>query len=213
MAFDADFIYTYDGDRSQEYTAAGVAVRAGAEKVKEHPFAKFRVATEANKGTLRDFLDARRRAVEVVAGRPIGTVVRLEAVKDDKVIDVVRFRKVAGNPPVADTRGPEGLDRVEGMIRAEFPNARWAGDCVCKPDSDHADCAAVDYFDSQARMVAIRLRLMQDPAYFHLKYIILFDRIYFFDTAGNFTGSQDYDGVFHSHIHISVYGGRNGAAC
>lgn len=221
MGFEPDFLYTYQGSRSAEFQSAGVAVRAGAEKVRDHPFAKFRARTQDNTGVLRDFLDARRRAVNLLAGRPIGTQVFLEAVKDVasgtdvqlKVIDKVVFRKVSGTPPVADTRGPIGLDRVEGFVKAEFPKARFAGDCVCKPNSDHADCAAVDYFDTAENMRNMRIRLSQNADYFRLKYLILFDRIYTFDTSGNFTGDHDYSGTFHSHVHISVYGGKNGAAC
>lgn len=216
MSFPPEYVYIHDGDRSEFFPSAGVAGRAGAALLRPdaHPNALYRIVVDGEERRQKDFVEARRQAVAVVAARPAGSNVALQSVrKTGEVIDQVRFRKVPGVPPVKDSRGVEGIDRVEGAIEDKFPAARFAGDCVCKPDSDHRDCAAVDYFDTSANMVKMRLMLMDNAAYFHLKYIILFDRIYFFDTTGTFTGSQDYTGTFHAHIHVSVYGGKTGSAC
>lgn len=209
--FDTRYFFIYAATRSKEYLTASGAVRDGAEKVNDHPHADgWRVSVVGqNDGVLRpDFRKARARAVELLQNRPIGDTIRMECVKDGAVIDSVRFRKALKVPAVKDTPGPIGLDRVEGYIESTYKNARWAGDCVCKPDSDHADCAAVDYFDTDANMVKMRDALLRDSDYFNIKYIILFDRIWF--PGGS---SSHHDGTFHAHIHVSVTGGQDGAAC
>lgn len=207
--FSTRFIYTYQKDRSKEFMTASGAVREGAEKVNDHPFSdSFRVSLDGNEGIKRDFKGAKQRAVQLLDKKPIGSVVKIECIKDEEVLDTVRFRKVLIGPPVKDTRGPVGLDRVEGWIEFRYPKARFAGDCVCKPNSDHADCAAVDYFDSEDNMLGMLNDVLADADYFNLKYAILFDRIYF--PGGS---SKDYDGIYHAHIHVSVTGGTPNAAC
>lgn len=209
--FDPKFVFIRDQERSREYLFAPSAVRAGAAKV-EGPYLDYRVHLDGNTGVKRPFAAAKRRAVELLTSKPVGTVVYLDVFRSDVRVDRVRFRKADSQPPVADTRGPLGLDRVEGYVRLAYPKARFAGDCVCKP-LDHGDCAAVDYFDTSENMANLRDELISAAAYFHLKYLILFDRIYFFDTAGNLTSVQRYGGQYHAHIHISVYGGIYRSAC
>lgn len=209
--FETKYVYTLDQEQSKEFATPGGAVRTGADKV-FGPHLTYRTNLHGNVGFERPFLEARKRAIKLLESKPLGTVVFLDAFRSGQRVDRVRFRKVQEAPPVADTRGPIGLDRVEGYIRQKFPKARFAGDCVCKP-LDHGDCAAVDYFDTAENMDRMRRELSADAAYFHIKYLILFDRIYFFDTAGDLTESAAYGGDYHSHIHVSVYGGIYRSAC
>lgn len=210
--FDPKFVFIRDQEKSKEYLTAGGAVRAGADKV-YGPHRTYRVHLEGNVGIDRpEFKGARARAIDLVRDKPTGTVVYFDALKQGILVDRVKFRKTEGFPPEADTRGPIGLDRVEGFIRAAFPDARFAGDCVCKP-LDHGDCAAVDYFDTVEEMTQMRDALMGQPSYFRIKYIILFDRIYFFNEDGSFDGGYSYTGQYHSHIHVSVYDGISRSAC
>jgi hypothetical protein len=205
--FEVKYVFTRDREQSKEFATAGGAVRTGADKV-FGPHLTYRVHLEGNEGRERGFLDARKRAKDLLDSKPLGTVVFLDAFRSGQRVDRVRFRKVQDQPPVADTRGPAGLDRVEGYIRASFPKARFAGDCVCKPNSDHADCAAVDYFDTAENMARMRDFLLANAEYFQIKYVILFDRIWFSDGS-----SRAYTGTYHSHIHVSVTGGFYRSAC
>ena len=210
---DPKYSFVYKQERFDSASVIKITSR-GMNKIKGA--GDYRLVIDGEPGRRRTFFDAKARLRSVLRGmRPGQYDVRVERLSGPNavVVDKVRFFKTRPAAPVQDTPGPIGLDRVEGFIESKYRGARFAGDCVCKPDSDHRDCAAVDYFDTVSNMTAMREDLMADPAYFHLKYIILFDRIYFFDLAGHFTGSENYTGVFHSHIHVSVYGGAPGAAC
>ena len=57
-------------------------------------------------------------------------------------------------------------------------------------------------------MVRIRDYLLDNAEYFDIKYIILFNRIWYRDGS-----SAYYSGDYHTHIHISVEHGVNGSAC
>ena len=158
--FQDRYIYIKDGRNSKEFQSARNDVRAGAHRLHvtgEDPVMfTYRVGIEGmNSGIERDFEGACKRARQLLRSKPVGLDIRLERLKNGKEVGQVRFRRVQ-TFHAKDTRGPEGLDRVEGFIETEFPRARFAGDCVCKPNSDHADCAAVDYFDTEANMVAMR---------------------------------------------------------
>lgn len=207
--FDPKYRYIHNNKNSRDYFTIRGCVRDGSKLLPAWPSLSYRVNTPTNQGVLRSFDAAVKRAKELLRSRPIGTDITLQAVREPEndVVDQVRFRKTL-KLPVKDTRGPIGLDRVEGYIEEVFSHARFAGDCVCKPDSDHADCAAVDYFDTDANMIRMRNTILSRPDYFDLKYVILFDRIWFPNGS-----SQDYTGIYHSHIHVSVTGGTPGAAC
>lgn len=207
--FNRRFIFIFAATRSREYLTAGGAVRDGFKKVDKPWVDGWRVAVDDTVGIIRkDPRATRKRAIQLLENRPVGTTVRIEAINDDEVVGRVRFRQALVKPPVKDTRGPRGLDRVEGFIEFKYKDARWAGDCVCKPDSDHRDCAAVDYFDTEENMVKQKNDLLASPEYFDIKYIILFDRLWKPDGS-----SQPHTGTFHAHIHVSVNGGVPNAAC
>jgi hypothetical protein len=205
--FEDKYLFIHDGKRSKDYISLILATRAGAAKVKavsEDVFYRTFIVGQ-NEGTPRDYFGAVTRARQLLRVRPVGETIAIARVRasTDQTLEVVKFRHTLRQPPVADTRGSISLDRVEGYVRVEFPKARFAGDCVCKPDSDHAFCAAVDYFDTEANMVAMRTAFLQNADYFGTMYVILFDRIYFPTGNGTFR-SEAYHGDFHSHVHVSV---------
>jgi len=204
--FESRYFYTYNGERSRPYLTARGAARAAFDEIDDHPFADgYRVAVNGSVGVKKTRKDALRRAQNLLWRRPVGDTIRAEAVKERSdgsgfnVLDKVYLRQAKVAPPVKDTPGPVGLDRVEGYIEATFKRARWAGDGVCKPNSDHATFSAVDYFDTEANMVAMKNTFLANVEFFDIKYIILFDRIYFANGS-----SAHYTGVFHSHIHVSI---------
>jgi len=204
--FDTKYLYIHNNRTSRSYIRLRAAVREGVQKLPKRDWLEYRANAGANKGILRNLDGAEKRARELLKTRPIGTTIEIEAVKDKKeVVDRVKFRKTKDAPDVKPTPGNLYLDRVEGYIEEAFPRARWAGDCVCKPDSDHAMCRAVDYFDSSENMVKMRNALLAEESYFGINYIILFDRIWYANGS-----SANYGGVYHSHIHVSVQGeGKN----
>lgn len=110
----------------------------------------------------------------------------------------------------ADTPGVPNIDLVVAAVDEFWPKRRYAGICVCKPNSDHRDCAAVDWFDTNESMAAARDYFIDNYQTYGIKYIILFDRIYS-DRYG--FSARPYVGTYHAHVHISVYGGIPGAAC
>ena len=206
--FEPKYLFIDDNFTSKDYTLARTAVRNGAKRLPNKPEHVLRVGTENFPGKIvRDMRRARAVATRLVKEKPFGTDIRIREFRQTgTLVDQVRFRKTKA-AKLADTPGNVYLDRTEGAIRANFPNARWAGDCVCKPNSDHAKCRAVDYFDSEANMIKARDIILKNKDYFNYTYVILFDRIWF--GPGD---SLPYNGVYHSHYHISV-GGEDHSAC
>jgi hypothetical protein len=211
---DIRYVYSVEEKLSREYSRVRFCVNAGASRVKGGQWLKYRVNVGTNKGILRDFAGAKNRARHVLRTKPIGTTVQLQAVRLDPidVVATVKFRKVSSAPPVADTEGVEGIDRFVGWVNAEsragrLKGVRYAGICVCKHPSDHADCAAVDIFATEESMEAMRHEALTNVAYYHTKYTILYRTISFPTT------SQPYYGDYHAHLHLSVNGGIHDAAC
>lgn len=206
--FSTTYLFIHNNRPSRNYVRLRAAVREGVKKLPKREWLEYRTSAGSNKGILRDLKGAEARARELLKKRPIGTTIEIEAVKDKKeVVDRVKFRKTQSSPDLKPTPGNVYLDRVEGYIEEAFPRARWAGDCVCKPNSDHAFCRAVDYFDSAENMVKIRTAMLAEHEYFGITYVILFDRIWY--PSGS---SAYYSGVYHSHVHVSV-GGQGVSAC
>jgi hypothetical protein len=206
--FSTKYLFIHNNRTSRDYIRLRAAVREGAQKLPKRDWLEYRANAGDNKGVLKSLNGAEERARYLLKHRPIGTTVQIEAVKDKKeVVDRVKYRKTKDTPDVKPTPGNLYLDRVEGYIEEAFPRARWAGDCVCKPNSDHAFCRAVDYFDSSENMVKMRNALLAEADYFNIEYIILFDRIWYRNG-----GSAHYSGVYHAHIHVSV-GGQGVSAC
>src|SRR3990172_7352594 len=114
---------------------------------------KYRLVVNRDEsGPLRQELDALQRTRTVLSRADVGDDVRVRAfdLATGEFVDTVRFFKTAAKLPVADTPGVPGIDRVCGLLSLKWgtpPSFRYAGICVCKPDSDHRDCAAVDWFD------------------------------------------------------------------
>lgn len=216
MGIRIKYVFVHDGKRShREYLTARGCVSHGAAQVKrDADWILYHVGEEGEKvGPPRTLAAAKTRARGLLRNKPLGNTIRIAAKKSNEVVDTVYFHKVRSQPPVKDGPGVEGIDRAEAYVRANFPHARFAGDCVCKTTtsgshSDHADCAAVDYFDSWENMSKMKNEFLSNAAYYHTKYVILGQTIYFA------TGStQHYTGEYHSHVHLSVYGGVYNKAC
>jgi hypothetical protein len=211
---DTKYLYIHDKQRSREYELARYCVGNGVE-VLERPWASvsYRVGVAGeSKGMPRDFSGAKKRAKELLVKRPSGVTVVVERLIGGDPADQVRFRKVTVKPPVAKTEGVLGIDRIVGWVNAEaragrLHGVRYAGICVCKPDSDHRDCAAVDIFADMDSMEKIEREFWSQPEWYNAKYSILRDQIRFFGHAEHYTG------VYHLHNHLSVNGGIPGSAC
>lgn len=211
------FMFIHNGDKSKEYMLARNCIRAGAAKVRrDADWITYHVGLEGhNVGIARTFKGAKSRAKNLLRTKPLGNTIRIAAKKngEGQPVDTVYFHKVDTMPPVHDGPGVLGIDRAEAYVKNTFPHARFAGDCVCKSTtsgghSDHADCAAVDYFDSWENMGKMKNEFINHADYYNTKYVILADRIYF--PGGR---SEHYSGVYHSHMHLSVNGGRYNSAC
>jgi hypothetical protein len=210
------FIHIHERERSREFRVPHVAVKDGAKLVLTDE-AQYRTAVEGTKGILRTFEAASGRASTLLEKLPIGTVIRLEAVFERQVVDVVKFRQLTPKPPVSNTRGVSGIDRFVGLVEAkaktgEWSDRRFAGICVCKPESDHADCAAVDVFASNEHMEQMRDEALNNAESFMTKYVILFQTIHI--VRSDFTHfSKPHTGDFHAHVHVSVSDGIPDSAC
>lgn len=142
--------------------------------------------------------------------RRLGDRITLRTVVGENTVERVTAHVAAVRLEPADTAGVENIDRVVAAVDEFWPKRRYAGICVCKPRSDHADCAAVDWFDTAASMAAARDYFLDHAGIYGIKYIILFDRIY--SDAYGFQ-PRPYTGFYHSHVHASVYGGFPDSAC
>lgn len=210
------FVHIHDRERSREFRVPHVAVREGAKLILTDE-ARYRTAVEGTKGILRTFEAASDRASRLLEKLPIGTVIRLEALFETQVVDVVKFRQLTPESPVAETEGVPGIDRFVGLVNAkaksgEWPDRRFAGICVCKPDSDHRDCAAVDIFASNEHMEQMRDEALKNAEFYMTKYVILFQTIHL--VRSDFTHfSKPHTGDFHAHVHLSVSEGIPNSAC
>lgn len=205
------YLYIHDRRKSREYENVQISINAGAEKVhRDAERFTYHVAVAGDEfGAPRDFPHAKDRALELRKQLGTGKNVLL-GVKErghGSALDVVKFVEVRADE-IIDGPGVAGVDRFMSHVQSKFPKARYAGACVCKSDSDHADCAAVDYFDTYTNMDAMRRETLSRPDYYNTKYVILKDRIYFADGS-----SRYYSGVYHTHIHFSCYGGIPNSAC
>lgn len=218
--FSTTYVFLHDDKRSQEFRLLGTCVSRGAEKVRA-PSRAYAVGLEGMDGARarkRNFTDAKERVRHLMKTFPTQKVVMEAYGTDGSRLDRVRFVTLSKKPPVADTPGVEGIDRIVGWIEREvkegrLTSRRYAGICVCKHTSsgghsDHADCAAIDIFASDHDMKAIRDMMIVESDYFRIKYHILYGTIYF---PGQ--GMEPYHGDYHLHNHISVTGGVYNAAC
>jgi len=212
--FDTKYLYIYNEDRSKEYETVRFCINAGANEIKKDWEIKYRVGVAGeNLGMPRDFQPAKDRAKSLLRYKPSGVTIVMERLDtSNQPVDKVRFRKVTVKPPVATTEGVLGIDRMVGWVNQEsragrLDGVRYAGICVCKPDSDHKDCAAVDIFATWASMDKIEKEFWSKPDYYNAKYSILRSTIRFYQSA------QHYTGDYHAHNHLSVNGGKPGSAC
>lgn len=214
--FEKTYAFIYKKDLSRHYRILRNSVTAGASKV-YGPYRKYAVGLEGEVGKKRSFSEAKSRARDLIKKFP-NHKVTFRAYKGDEVAGQVRFATLINKPPVAKTEGCEGIDRFVGWIEAErkkgkFKGRRYAGICVCKSTtsgshSDHADCAAVDVFASWADMHRMVQESLSNSDWYHTKYSILGDLIYFPGLR-----PRDYTGNYHAHIHLSVNGGKHNSAC
>ena len=206
--FTTQYHFVHGGKKSRFLPSIKIATRLGAAKVRAEG-REYRVGLNGSFGTARTWKNALYRTRELLKSKPVGSTVTIHAVTSSGVKDKVIFRKSLQAPTVPNGRGVEGIDRFEAYVKANFPHARFAGDCVCKP-LDHGDCAAVDYFDTPENMTKMKNAAIEYADYFHTKYGILFDDFYGADN--NFV-RQGYNGDYHYHYHQSVYGGIYRDAC
>jgi hypothetical protein len=208
------FVFIDEGHVSDDYVLSGPCINDGAKTVKKSAdWIGYRVNVDDRVGEVKSFADAKVRAQAALESKPIGTTVRLQAVVKStlKVKDRVNFKKIRDNP-IVNTPGVEGIDRFVGWIEAHKSpgdNVRYAGICVCKHPSDHADCAAVDVFATNTFMKRMKAEALRNPQFYHTKYVILFKEICFPDPGQ----CQPYFGDTHYHVHLSVNGGIKDKAC
>jgi hypothetical protein len=214
--FKTDYVYVHKGRRSKFFDGPGRCVHRGAARVREAGrMYRVRVEGQEMQGVPRLYPKAVERAIEHLNARPVGTWVRIEALEDGKEVEQVRFRAVQVAVPVPDGPGVEGIDRwADYLNRTYVGNGtfRFAGICVCKPNSDHRDCAACDDFDTLANMRKQNHEALTNSDYYHTKYTILQQTIYFPDGHGGYT-ARPHTGQYHAHLHVSVHGGVPGKAC
>lgn len=217
--FSTTYVFLHDDEKSKEFALIGSCVSRGAEKVRA-PSRTYSVGLDVvnERARKRDFKDAKERVRYLMKRFPSHKVVMEAYGSDGSKLDRVRFVTLESAPPVANSPGVEGIDRIVGWIEREvregrLTTRRYAGICVCKHTSsgghsDHADCAAIDIFASDHDMKAIRDMMIAEAEYFKVKYHILYSTIYF---PGQ--GMKPYSGSYHLHNHISVTGGVYNAAC
>ena len=208
------YVYSDDGDVSPEFNQPGPCVTEGAKRAKRRaPWVKYRVNVNDDVGELGSYAGKVDKATILLGGKAVGTTIRFQAVGRDGVLEQVSFRKMQ-DEPVANTEGVEGIDRFVGWVNAEaragrLDGVRYAGICVCKHPSDHADCAAVDIFATDASMRKMVAEALGNADYYHTKYTILYREICY-PSPGQ---CQAYFGDKHYHVHLSVNGGHHDAAC
>lgn len=211
------YVYIHNADRSREYAVRHYCISAGT-KLIQGPHLEYRVLIDGEYVTPQIELErAQDRANSILKNKRVGTTVGIHAFRGHDRVDGVRFRAMEDKPPVAHTEGVEGIDRFVGWVEAErkagrLTDRRYAGICVCKPDSDHRDCAAVDIFASDAHMTYMLKETFNNQDWYHTKYSILAQTIYF-PTGGTSYRTEHYYGEFHSHLHLSVNGGIPNSAC
>lgn len=212
--------YAFIDDKvvSKQYLLLGNCLRAGTERVRKADGRMYCVGLENNVGRPRSFLDAKHRANVLIRKFPEHKVTFRGVDGDGNTLAQVRFVTLSKAPPVATTPGVAGIDNIVGWIENEvsegkLTSRRYAGICVCKTTtsgghSDHADCAAIDVFDTKADMELMRDVILDWDEYFDTKYVILYQTIWF--PGGE---SRPYSGDYHAHIHVSVTGGIYNSAC
>jgi len=206
------YVYFDEGDRSREFEKAGACVAEGSRLIKRiAPWVSYRVNVDDTVGSKLNFRWSVARATEALQKKEPGTTVRHQAVTPKgEVIDTVRYRKTVER--LLQTPGVEGIDRFYTWIenhKKPGDHVRYAGICVCKHPSDHADCAAIDIFATDEFMRRMKAEALRNPAIYHTKYVILYREICF-PSPGQ---CQPYFGDFHSHVHLSVNGGVKDSAC
>ncbi len=163
----------------------------------------------------RDLDRALRRVKEVIRKQSTGdrsTFMGYDDDKDDQVLKARIFVTELAPEPDTSHPGTPQTQRWMGIVKMFWPDARFAGSVVCKPDSDHALGAAVDYFDTWEHMEAMHEQAILDD---DTKYSILKDEIW---TAGppwttSSRGRHDYTGAYHYHHHRSSKDGKRGVYC
>ena len=169
----------------------------------------------------------KRKGGETSESRDLaGTVERLkallakEAVGETYIVtgrldlDPVQVRVIEVSPPPAqDICGIPAVKAFAGFVRERWPDARFAGSCVCKYTtgttwSDHAYGGAIDYFDTWPHMEAMRDFAIANADVLEVKYVILSDRIW-----SRLGGWSAYGGNKHYHVHVSFDHGPDRIAC
>lgn len=211
--------FAHNEATSRAYRAAAGTVRTCFRRFpKKALFAEVHV--NGHKAARRSLKRARERTIHYLKTTRPGTEIVVEVFesKDAKTrLDVARFYKTEVAPPVKDGPGSPGIDAFESYVETFYPTARWAGDCVCKSTvsgghSDHADCAAVDYFDTEANILKMIHDFCTNVSTFHPKYALWKYTIYKPDGRGGvYSGPSG--AAYHAHGHFSTTDGQYNSAC
>lgn len=147
--------------------------------------------------TLADTMDRLKVLLEKA---PIGDQFAVRGVMAE---DPVNIRKIDVWPQPADTPGTPPVDQFVAILNERWPTWRNGGIAVCKYSSpgvwsDHAYAAAIDVFDSNSHMEAIRDFAIAHAAELKVRYVILYNKIWVRNS-----GWKSYSGNWHGHVHIS----------
>lgn len=198
------YVVSHESDKREFFT------RRNALRYLRRCVASTAATYEFNGVPVRDLGRAMDKARATLASGKLGARARIEAFAGGVLLASARAHVVATYLEPADTAGVDNIDLVVAAVDYLFPKRRYAGVCVCKPSSDHRDCAAVDWFDTWDNMHAAVDYFLAHTEDFSLKYLILGKTIY---SAAYGFRPRAYTGATHYHVHVSVTGGIPGAAC
>ena len=211
------WVFARGKTRSREYRTVSGCVRAGMRQLPR--LAIFEIVYPGNDSlTERGYSKTAARLRTLLRRKKTGirySVIAIHPKDQHTIVGRVHFRVTRSMPKPADVPGTPLTQRWAGIVKQFWPFARFAGTVACKPDSDHALGAALDFFDTWERMEEAHKLAITEAEIIGTKYSILGDDIW---TAGppwtNSTrGHHTYTGTYHYHHHLSLRDGKHGIFC
>lgn len=202
------YVFVHDEKRSREFRTVRGVVRAGMRELRASGRSYQLDRGDDEEGRLRPFEDMSRRLRGLLRRKLVGDRYLVEALEEDNRVDRARFWVLRTMPKPTVVPGIPAVKQWVGILRANWPKARLAGTCVCKP-LDHGDCAAADDFDTDANMQAQRDFLIAHAGELAVKYVILYRSIY---SEPGFE-PRPHTATYHAHVHVSFNGGISRSAC